>query len=297
LEFPKILDYARQRGVRIRLWVHWQALTERLEEALAKYEEWGVSGLMVDFLDRNDQDMVRFNERVLESAARHKLQIQFHGSYMPSGEQRTFPNLLNREGVLNLEYLKWSDQCTPQHNVDVAYTRALAGPMDYHLGGFRSVSPARFQPRYIMPEVLGTRSHHLAMYVVYENPMPMISDAPSSYEGQQGFEFLKDVPVTWDETRFLAGDAGEFIVVARRKETTWYLGGMTNSTGRRIAVPLNVLDPGEYEAELFVDGSLSVEEPNAIRVERQAVSTDMLLDITMAPGGGFVATIRPESAN
>lgn len=295
LEFPKILEYARKRGVGIRLWVHWKALNDRLEEAFTRYEEWGIRGLMVDFLDRNDQEMVRFCERVLESAARHKLHIQFHGSYMPSGEHRTFPNLFNREGVLNLEYLKWSDRCTPQHNIDVAYTRALAGPTDYHLGGFRSVSAARFEPHSNMPGVLGTRCHHLAMYVVYENPMPMVCDTPSSYEGQPGFAFLKMVPVTWDETRFLAGEAGEFLVLARRKDSAWYLGGMTNDTGREIAVPLNMLDSGEYEAEMFVDGSLSPDEPNAVRLEKRSVEAGTSLKVSLAPGGGFVAVISPVS--
>jgi alpha-glucosidase len=296
LEFPKILAYAKQRGIGIRLWVHWRALNEKLEEAFTRYEEWGIAGLMVDFLDRNDQEMVRFCERVLESAARHKLHIQFHGSYMPSGEQRTFPNLFNREGVLNLEYLKWSALCTPQHNVDVAYARALAGPTDYHLGGFRAVSPDRFQPRSVMPNVLGTRCHHLAMYVVYENPMPMVCDTPSSYEGQTGFEFLTEVPTTWDETRFLTGKAGEFVVVARRKDTTWYLGGMTNDTARELVLPLEMLESGEYEAKMFIDGSLSPEEPNAIRLERRAVGPGTALKVTLAPGGGFAAVIRPKSA-
>jgi alpha-glucosidase len=297
LEFPKILAYAKQHGIGIRLWVHWQALNERLEEAFTRYEEWGISGLMVDFLDRNDQKMVQFCERVLESAARHKLHIQFHGSYMPSGEHRTFPNLFNREGVLNLEYLKWSAQCTPQHNVDVAYVRNLAGPTDYHLGGFRAVAPDRFQPRNIMPNVLGTRCHHLAMYVVYENPMPMVCDTPSSYEGQEGFDFLKHVPTTWDETRFLTGQVRDFVVVARRKDAAWYLGGMTNDAGRKISVPLHILDPGEHEAEIFVDGSLSRDEPNAIRLERNVVTNRTSLEIAMAPGGGFVAVIRPISAD
>ncbi|MEJ2704455.1 MAG: glycoside hydrolase family 97 catalytic domain-containing protein, partial [Sedimentisphaerales bacterium] len=130
LEFAKILAYAKQRGVGIRLWVHWRPLNDRLEEAFTQYERWGIRGLMVDFLDRDDQEMVQFCERVLKSAARHKLHIQFHGSYKPSGEQRTYPNLFNREGVLNLEYLKWSYKCSPQHIVTVAYTRALAGPTD-----------------------------------------------------------------------------------------------------------------------------------------------------------------------
>ena len=146
-----------------------------------------------------------------------------------------------------------------------------------------------------MPSVLGTRCHHLALYVVYENPMPMVCDTPSSYEGQPGFAFLKDVPVTWDETRFLTGKAREFVVLARRKDRAWYLGGITNDAGREIAVPLHFLDPGEHEAELFVDGSLSGDEPNAIRLERRAVTAEASLEVTMAPGGGFVAAIRPKS--
>ena len=151
LNLPAILDYAKSKGVGIRLWVHWKPLSEHLEEAFAQYEKWGVKGLMVDFLDRDDQQMLDFTDRMMESAARHKLHIQIHGSSKYSGEQRTFPNLFNREGVLNLEYLKWSDKCTPQHAVDVAYTRALAGPVDFHLGGFRAVSQAEFRPRDATP--------------------------------------------------------------------------------------------------------------------------------------------------
>ncbi len=294
LELPKILEYAKQKGIGIRLWVHWKPLDDRLEETLTRYEEWGVRGLMVDFLDRDDQEMVVYCERVLEAAARHKIHIQFHGSYKPSGEQRTFPNLFNREGVLNLEYLKWTARCTPQHNVDVAYTRALAGPTDYHLGGFRSASPAKFVPQSANPHVLGSRCHHLALYVIYENPMPMVSDSPSAYEGQVGFEFLKEVPTTWDETRFLSGQAGEFIVLARRKDRTWYLGGITNGTARDLSVPLDVLGPGEFEVEVFVDGSLSEDEPNAIRRESQIVEGGGKLAVKLAPGGGFVAKIHPK---
>jgi alpha-glucosidase len=283
-----------RKGIGIRLWVHWKPLDDRLEETLTRYEEWGVRGLMVDFLDRDDQEMVEYCERVLKAAAQHKIHIQFHGSFKPSGEQRTFPNLFNREGVLNLEYLKWTARCTPQHNVDVAYSRAMAGPTDYHLGGFRSASPAQFVPQSANPHVLGSRCHHLALYVIYENPMPMVSDSPSAYEGQVGFEFLKEVPTTWDETRFLSGQAGEFIVLARRKGRTWYLGGITNGTARDLSVPLDVLGPGEFEAEVFVDGSLSEDEPNAIRRESQIIEGGGILAAKMAPGGGFVAKIHPK---
>ena len=292
LELPKIIAYAHERGVGIRLWVHWKPLSKHLEEAFTRYESWGVKGLMVDFLDRDDQQMVDFTERMLECAARHKLNIQIHGSSKYSGEQRTFPNLFNREGVLNLEYLKWSDRCTPQHSVNVAYTRALAGPVDFHLGGFRSVSRHDFKPRYRAPVVMGTRCHNLALYVVYENPMPMVADAPSSYEGQTGFDFIVDVPTTWDESRFVAGEPGEYIVIARRRGAAWYLGGITNWTQRELDVPLNFLGPNEYNAKLYVDGSMDETQPNAISVRRQQVSAKTPLHISMAPGGGFTAIVR-----
>jgi alpha-glucosidase len=293
LELPRILDYARQKGVGIRLWVHWKPLDARLEAAFAQYEKWGVRGLMVDFLDRDDQEMVDFCERVLESAARHHLHIQFHGSYKPSGEQRTFPHLFNREGVLNLEYLKWSVRCTPPHNVGVAYTRLLAGPLDYHLGGFRAAARDGFRPRNENPLVLGTRCHHMAMYVVYENPMPMVCDAPSAYEGQIGFDFLTAVPTTWDETRFVAGQAGEYIVVARRKDAQWYVGGMTNWTARELAVPLDFLSDGQYDLDVYQDGSLSENQPNAVDHQQRTATAATTARVSLAPGGGFVAVLRP----
>jgi alpha-glucosidase len=293
LDLPKIIAYAKEKGVGIRLWVHWQPLETHLEEAFSQYEAWGVKGLMVDFLDRDDQAMILHCERILECAARHKLHIQFHGSYKPSGEHRTYPNLFNREGALNLEYSKWGMKCDPQHNVDVAFTRALAGPTDYHLGGFRSIARSEFRPRIINPVVLGTRCHHLALYVVYENPMPQLCDTPEAYEGQPGLEFLEEVPVTWDETRFVAGQAGEYLVVARRSGSAWYLGGITNDTLRRLSLPLGFLGPGEYEVKLFRDGSMDDTKPNAVTIENRGATAGSPLDVDLASGGGFVAVLRP----
>jgi alpha-glucosidase len=292
LGLPRILEYAKKKGVGIRLWVYWKPLSEKLEEAFALYERWGIKGLMVDFMDRDDQEMVEWQEKVLQVAARHKLHIQFHGSYKFSGEQRTYPNLFNREGVLNLEYLKWADNCTPQHDVDVAYTRALAGPVDYHLGGFRAAARDKFQPRDEKPEVLGTRCHQLAMYVVFENPMPMVCDYPEAYEEQPGFDFLKEIPTTWDETQFVVGEPGEFIVVARRSGKTWYLGGMTNWTRRKLKIPLDFLGDGPFAAFLRTDDMSQRADPNVIREERVLVDKNRKLEIEMASGGGVVADIR-----
>jgi len=292
LDLARIVAYGREKGVGIRLWVHWRALEPRLEEAFAQYEAWGIDGLMVDFLDRDDQEMVDLNWRILESAARHHLHIQFHGSYHPSGEQRTFPNLFNREGALNFEYLKGGMKCDPQHNVDVAFTRSLAGPTDYHLGGFHSLGKSEFRARVINPNVLGTRCHHLALYVAYENPMPQVCDTPEAYEGRPGFEFIEAVPTTWDETRFLAGRPGEFLAVARRHGADWYLGGITNDIPRRLSIPLGFLGPGRREVTLFRDASMDPERPNEVVIERRTVSADSSLELDLATGGGFAAIVR-----
>jgi alpha-glucosidase len=294
MNLPAILAYAKEKGVGIRLWVYWEPLSKKLEEALATYERWGIKGLMVDFMDRDDQEMIEWQEKCLRVAARHKLEIQFHGSYKPTGEQRTYPNLFNREGVLNLEYSKWSDKCTPQHNVNVAYTRLLTGPLDYHLGGFRAASRKRFKPQDDRPMVLGTRCQQLALYVVYENPMPMVCDVPSAYEGQPGFDFLVEVPTTWDETRFVAGDVGEYMVVARRKGDTWYLGGITNWTGRSLKLPLSFLGGGRFVARLYLDRSLDGEKPNELKIETRDVSESDTLNVSLAAGGGMTAVIKPK---
>jgi alpha-glucosidase len=249
---------------------------------------------MIDFMDRDDQQMVEWQEKVLHAAARHKLHIQFHGSYKPTGEQRTFPNLFNREGVLNLEYLKWSDSCSPPHNVNVAYTRLLCGQVDYHLGGFRAASRAKFRPRDLMPLVLGTRCHQLALYVVYENPMPMLADVPAAYEDQPGFDFLVDVPTTWDETKFVAGEVGEFVVVARRSGTSWYVGGITNWMPRDLSLPLDFLGEGEFRARLHLDSSRDGEQPNELRLETRDLSAERPLKVELASGGGFTAVLQPK---
>ncbi len=294
IDLPRILAYANEKGVGIRFWVHWKPLSEHLDEAFAQYERWGIRGLMVDFMDRDDQEMVEWQEKCLRAAAKHKLHIQFHGSYKPTGEQRTFPNLFNREGVLNLEYLKWSDMCAPPHTVNVAYTRLLAGPVDYHLGGFRAVPREKFQPRDLEPWVMGTRCNQLALYVVFENPMPMVADDPSAYEGPPGFDFVVEVPTTWDETRFVAGEMGEYVVVARRKGDTWYLGGITDWDARTVSLPLKFLGEGEFEATVYSDLTSDGKNLNELEKRSQAVTATDRLKIAFASGGGVAAAFKPK---
>ena len=293
--FPmgEICDYAKSKGVAIRVWVHWKPLSKHLEEAFTQYEKWGISGLMVDFLDRNDQEMVLFTEKVLQSAARHHLNIQFHGVWAPTGLKRTYPNLFNHEGVLNLEYLKWTDRCTPEHDLTVPFTRMVAGPMDYHLGGFRASRRDMFHHRSVQPVIYGTRCLMLAMYVVYDNPMPMIADTPDDYVNQPGFDFLREVPTTWDETRVLSGEVGKYIVVARRKGTDWYVGAMTDWTARKLKVPLDFLPSGQYKVEIWGD-DLGSPNPNRLLHAIRTMNSTNTMELNLASGGGEVFHAAPD---
>jgi len=293
-DLAAIRQYAEANHVRLWTWVHQAALRGRVEEAFTAFENLGWSGMMVDFFDHDDQETVEFAESILQAAARHHILIHFHGVWKPTGWQRTYPNLMNHEGALNLEYLKWSDRCTPEHNLMMAFTRLIAGPMDYHLGGFRAVTRAEFKPRMVAPNVLGTRGHHLALYVCFDNPNPMLADYPTAYEGQPGFDFLKLVPTWWDETRVLVGQIGEVLVTARRKDSIWYLGGISARQPRDLELPLRFLSRVRYEATVWKDAPDADSDPNHLKIETSAVTARDTLKIHFAPDGGFVAQIRPQ---
>lgn len=292
-DLPAIRRYAQSKHVRLWTWVHQGALRGRVEEAFTAFEKMGWSGMMVDFFDHDDQESVEFAESILQAAARHHLLIHFHGVWKPTGWQRTYPNLMNHEGALNLEYLKWSDRCTPEHNLNMAFTRLIAGPMDYHLGGFRAVTRAAFKPHNIAPNVLGTRCHHLAMYVCFDNPNPMLADYPTAYEGQPGFDFLKLVPTWWDQTRVLEGKVGELLVTARRKGKTWYIGCVSARHPRDLDLPLTFLGAGQYRADLWKDAPDAETDPNHLTMENLQVSSDQTLKVHIALDGGFVARFSP----
>jgi alpha-glucosidase len=290
-DLERIRGYAESRGVRLWTWVHHGALRGRVEEAFSAFERLGWSGAMVDFMDHDDQDTVEFIESVLESAARHRILIHLHGAWKPTGLERTYPNLMNHEGSLNLEYLKWSGRCTPEHTLRLAFTRLVAGPMDYHLGGFRAVTRDAFEPSRVAPRVLGTRCQHLAMYVCFDNPTPMVADYPTAYLGEPGFDFLKEVPTWWDETRVLEGRVGELLVTARRKGATWYFGGMSAGRPREISLPLELLGEGRFAATIWKDSPLADSDPNRLEKETIEVTSRDSLEIRMGLDGGFVARI------
>lgn len=288
LNMKEVCDYAHTKGVDIRVWVHFYALYPKLDTAFALFEKWGLSGMMVDFMDRDDQQMVNMQNEILEKAAKHKLHIQFHGAYRPTGIHRTWPNEFTREGTLNYEANKWAYYVTPDMDIDIPFTRMLGGSTDYHLGGFRAVPESKIKPNYTRPLMLGTRCHMLAMYVVLENYLQMICDYPEAYEGQPGFEFIKEIPTTWDETKVLDAIPGEYIVIARKKGDNWYIGAITNSKARNISLSFQFLGEEKFATTFFADAEDVGTNPNHLIKEAMVLDKNSIVTVKLAAGGGAV---------
>jgi alpha-glucosidase len=290
---PDIIAYAGRKNVKVLLWVEWRALDAHLEEATALYEKWGAAGIKVDYMNRDDQEMVNFYERCVRTAAAHHLAVDFHGAYKGTGLRRTYPNLLTREGVMGMEYNKWSERITPEYDVTIPFTRMLAGPIDFTPGAFRNAARGQFKAQDIAPMSQGTRAHQLAMYVVYESPLVMVSDYPEAYENQPGIEFIERVPTVWDETRVLAGRPGESVVVARQRGAEWYVGAMTNWDARDLEIPLSFLGAGGYEAQVFADGKDADKVATSLSIARKRVKAGDRLTVHLAPGGGVAIILKP----
>lgn len=293
IDLPEVLRYSKTKGVRLRIWVHWKALMPQLDEALAIYEKWGIEGIMVDFMNRDDQQMVQWYQEVARKAAGHHLTVTWHGAYKPTGMGRTWPNVLSYEAVRNQEYNKWSSEgVSPQHNLHVAFIRSIAGSLDYHQGGMRSVLRDKFRPRNAAPFVQGTRCHQLAMYVVYQNHLPMMADSPDAYRGQPHLQLLVRMPTSWDETRVLQADFGKCIVIARRHGTSWYVGGMVAGPEQQVTIPLSFLAPEQpFRVNLLCDQG---PDPNQMTVKDSLKRETDSLVIRVSRDGGFVAEITPK---
>jgi alpha-glucosidase len=293
VDVPDIIAYGKQKGVKVLLWLFWSALDKQMDEAMSLYEKWGAAGIKVDFMDHDDQEMVNFYTRCIRKAADHHLVVDFHGAYKPTGLRRTYPNLLTREGVMGMEYSKWSDRVTPEHDVTIPFTRMLAGPMDFTPGAFNNAALGHFVARNVEPMSQGTRAHQLAMYVVYESPLVMLSDYPEAYDHNPGMEFLDKVPTVWDDTKVLNGEPAEYITVARQHGDAWYLGSMTNWKERDLELPLDFLGKGQYEAQIFSDGPDADTVGTSLSINTKRVKPSDKLNVHLAPGGGWAAIFTP----
>jgi alpha-glucosidase len=296
VDLPELLRYAKEKHVRIWLWSHWTSVDKYMEQAFPLFEQWGVAGVKIDFMNRDDQWMVEWYRHVVEKAAEHHLMIDYHGAFKPDGLRRTYPNLITREGVMGKEYSKWSARVTPVHNTTLPFTRMLAGPMDYTPGSFNNTNREHFIGRNKMPMTLGTRAQELALYVVLESPLEMVSDYPEAYQGQQAFDFIKRVPATWDAVQVIDGLPMQHITLARRSGDDWYVGSLTNWDERSTSVPLDFLGEGKYVAEIYADAPDAASNPTHTTFSKRPVDRTTVLDIHMVSGGGNAIWIHPAGA-
>jgi alpha-glucosidase len=289
-----IIQYAKDKGVDVHLWVHGASLQRQIDEALPLYAKWGAVGIKVDSYGRDDKEWVSFVHEFVQKSADNRLMVNFHGAYKPTGIRVTYPNFMTREGILGLEHSKWSNKPTIEHNVTIPFTRMLAGPMDYTPGAF-DLDGTKDSPK----QVQGTRTHQLAMYVVYYSPLQMVPDYPEAYEAAPDeFAFIKGVPTIWDDTRVLAGNPGDFIVMARRKGQNWYIGSMTDENPRKLNVPLNFLDQGiEYRATIYSDALDADKNPEHVIISELEVMSSTVLSVTMVGGGGHAVSLKPVENN
>ncbi|MDH7600197.1 MAG: glycoside hydrolase family 97 catalytic domain-containing protein, partial [Sedimentisphaerales bacterium] len=297
INIPELVEYARQRSVRLLVWLHWFHADRQLDEAFDLYQKWGLAGVKIDFMNRDDQEMVNFYHRVLQKAAEHRLVVDFHGAYKPTGTRRTWPNLLTLEAVLGNEYNKWSARVTPEHCLTIPFTRMLTGPMDFTPGGFRNASRSQFKvvgSDAPAPMVMGSRCHQLAMLIVYESPLQVLCDSPYAYRSSpDGLDLLRLVPTTWDQTKVIDGQVGQYIVVARRSADQWFVAGMTNWDARTLDIPLDFLQEGKYQATIWADPPDANDRPTGVDTKTIQVRPGDHIKAVLASGGGYILHIKP----
>ena len=294
IDVEELCRYAESKNVGIILWVVWKSFYDRMDEALTLYEKWGVKGVKVDFMQRDDQKMVNFYYEAARKCAEHHMLVDFHGAYKPDGLQRTYPNVITREGVKGLEHCKWSRDVSPEHNVTLPFTRMVAGPMDYTPGAMVNMNRDNFQPVFNRPASQGTRAHQMALYVVFESPLQMLADSPSNYRKEQECtEFIVDVPVVWEKTKVLQAKVGDYIMIARKNGRDWYIAGLTDWNERELDLDLSFLGEGSFIMEIFEDGPNADRYAEDYRHLRLEVRPELKMQVHLAPGGGWVARVSP----
>ena len=290
INLQEIVDYGKQKNVDVVLWATWYRVSQQMQEAFPYYAKMGIKGFKIDFFDRDDQLVVASTYAIAKLAAEHKLLVDYHGIYKPTGLQRTYPNVIGYEGVKGLENYKWANEDQPRYTVTIPFIRMIAGPMDYTPGAMRNATKTTFFPNNDNPMSKGTRCHQLAMYVVFDAPLQMLSDNPTTYmKEKECTDFIVQVPTTFDETVALDGKVGEYVALARRKDKTWFVGAMSNWDSRDLTIDLSFLPAGNYEAEIFSDGINADRDATDYKKEIKKVTAGQKIDIQLAPGGGWAA--------
>lgn len=295
INLPELVAYANDRNVGLILWAGYYAFNKDIEGICKHYSEMGIKGFKVDFMDRDDQPMVDFHYHAACIAAKYHMLIDFHGSYKPTGLQRTFPNVINFEGVHGLEQMKWSPETVDQVTYDVTFPfiRMLAGPVDYTQGAMRNANKYNYRPVNSEAMSQGTRCRQLAEYVVFESPLNMMCDNPSNYMKEtECLEFIAKIPTVWDQTIALNGEIGKYVTIARQKNGEWYIGALTNWDKRELSLDLSFLGTGNFSAEIIKDGVNADRAANDYKKETITIPVNRKLNIKMASGGGFVMKIK-----
>ena len=293
INMPQIIEYAMTKNVKIIVWLYSSDVNRNsaYKKAFPLYEKWGVAGIKIDFMDRDDQQMVNWYHDIIKCAAENHLMVDFHGAYKPDGIIRTWPNMITREGVMGNEYYKFSNKMSPEHNVKLAFTRMLAGQMDYTPGAFLNVTKEQYKNQ--TPAVVwNTRAAELSKFVIYESPLTVVCDHPDNILNQPGSDFLKIVPTTWDDIKFIEGYPGDYVAIAKRSGEAWFVGAMNNSIGKKIELNLSFLPAGTYEAETWNDTKNSDKEPKELKKSVMTIDAPGSLKVTMADNGGFVAVLK-----
>ena len=294
INLKELVEYGKSKNVNLILWAGYWAFNRDIEGICKHYAEMGIKGFKVDFMDRDDQQMVDFYHRAAQIAAKYKLMLDFHGAYKPTGLQRTYPNVINFEGVHGLEQMKWSPASVDQvaYDVTIPFIRMVAGPMDYTQGAMRNATRSNYRPVNSEPMSQGTRVRQLAQYVIFEAPFNMLCDNPSNYMAEpECTQFIAEIPTVWDETVALNGEISKYVTIARRTGNQWYLGSMTNWDARTLEVDLSFLGTGNYKAEIFCDGVNAHRTAMDYRKDTVDVPANRKMTLKMAPGGGFVMKI------
>lgn len=297
VNMDEVLAFAKERHVRLWLWMHWTSVdrNDTYKQAFPLFEKWGIAGVKIDFMNRDDQEMVNWYEKIVKAAAEHHLMVNFHGAFKPTGMIRTYPNQITREGILGNEYNRWSARVTPEHKVTLPFTRMLAGPADFTPGGFLNRQGDQFHFNVQPTEVQGTRCAELALFVCLESPITHACDYPGHYRSQPGLDFLKIVPTVWDDTRVLDAAVGEHVVIVRRSGDRWFLGALTDRHSRDIPVKLDFLGAGSWTLKLWKDASDSDTFGEHLATEQRTATAADKLNLHLARAGGAVACFEPQT--
>ncbi|MBK8946053.1 MAG: glycoside hydrolase family 97 protein [Ignavibacteriae bacterium] len=294
LNIEELINYGKQKNVGIILWVLWKPLNENLAEVLDKYKEWGAKGIKVDFMQRADQWMVNYYEKVLIEASKRQLLVDFHGAFKPAGLVRKYPNYISNEGVKGLENCKWSEEITPDFNCTLPFTRMLAGPIDYTPGAMINSEEKNFRIIFEKPMSQGTRAHQIALYVILESPLQMLADNPSNYYANEtSTKYISKIPTIWDVTISLEGKVGDYVLVARKKDNIWYIGGITDWTERDFEIKFDFLENKNYNIEIAKDGINANRYASDIKFVNAKIKFGDTIKIHLAKGGGFTAILTP----